>query len=154
MKILVLNGPNINMLGIREPEIYGSRTYDDLKNMMEAYAEKKNVTLEFFQSNHEGDLVDAIQHAYFEKVDGIIFNPAAYTHTSIAIADALKGTGIPTVEVHISDLSKREEFRSISYIRDYVVGSVIGKGFDGYNIAIDLISDHLSKKGMENEGYF
>ena len=144
MKILVLNGPNINMLGIREPEIYGTKTYDDLKNMIYNYAKERGVEIEFFQSNHEGDLVDAIQRAYFEKFDGIVFNPAAYTHTSIAIADALKGTGIPTVEVHISDLSKREDFRKVSFIRDYVISSVIGKGFDGYNIAVDIICKHCS----------
>lgn len=142
MKILVLNGPNINMLGIREPAIYGKSTYEDLKNLVKDYADKKNIEVEFFQSNHEGDLVDAIWRAYFEKIDGIVFNPAAYTHTSIAIADALKGTGIPTVEVHISDLSKREKFRQISYIRDVVISSVTGQGLEGYNTAIDLISDY------------
>ena len=145
MKIMVLNGPNINMLGIREPQIYGEKTYQDLKNLVLGYAEKKNIEVTFFQSNHEGDLVDTIQRAYFEKIDAIIFNPAAYTHTSIAIADALKGTGIPTVEVHISDLSKREDFRKVSFIRDYVISTVTGKGLDGYNIAIDLILQHFGK---------
>lgn len=145
MKILVLNGPNINMLGIREPQIYGKKTYEDLKNLVLDYAEKKNIEVTFFQSNHEGDLVDTIQRAYFEKIDAIIFNPAAYTHTSIAIADALKGTGIPAVEVHISDLSKREDFRKISFIRNYVISTVAGKGLDGYNIAIDLILQHFGK---------
>lgn len=145
MKILVLNGPNINMLGIREPQIYGKKTYQDLKNLVSGYAEKKNIEVTFFQSNHEGDLVDAIQRAYFEKIDAIVFNPAAYTHTSIAIADALKGTGIPAVEVHISDLSKREDFRKVSYIRDYVISTITGKGLDGYNIAIDLILQHFGK---------
>lgn len=142
MKILVLNGPNINMLGIREPQIYGNETYEDLKNLVTDYATNKGVEIEFFQSNHEGDLVDAVQRAYFEKFDGIVFNPAAYTHTSIAIADAVKGTGIPTVEVHISDIKKREDFRQISYIRSCAISSVIGKGLDGYNIAIDLILKH------------
>ncbi|MBR4721149.1 MAG: type II 3-dehydroquinate dehydratase [Clostridia bacterium] len=146
MKILVLNGPNINMLGIREPEIYGRETYEDLKNLVKGYADKKGVEVEFFQSNHEGDLVDAVQRAYFEKFDGIIFNPAAYTHTSIAIADAVKGTGIPTVEVHISDIKKREDFRQVSFIRDCVISSVVGKGLDGYNIAIDLILKHRKDK--------
>ncbi len=145
MKILVLNGPNINMLGIREPHIYGKKTYDDLKNLILDYAKKKNVEVAFFQSNHEGDLIDAIQRAYFDKTDAIVFNPAAYTHTSIAIADALKGTGIPTVEVHISDLSKREDFRKVSFIRDYVISTVSGKGLDGYNDAIDLILRHFGK---------
>ncbi|MBQ7751897.1 MAG: type II 3-dehydroquinate dehydratase [Clostridia bacterium] len=146
MKILVLNGPNINMLGIREPEIYGKDTYDDLKELINSHAQKRGVDVEFFQSNHEGDLVDAIQRAYFEKFDGIVFNPAAYTHTSIAIADAVKGTGIPTVEVHISDIKKREDFRQVSYIRDCAISSVIGKGFDGYNIAIDLILEYRKDK--------
>ena len=146
MKILILNGPNINMLGIREPEIYGRETYDDLKELVKSYADKKGAYVEFFQSNHEGDLVDAVQRAYFEKFDGIVFNPAAYTHTSIAIADAIKGTGIPTVEVHISDIKKREDFRRISYIRDCVIDSVIGRGLDGYNIAIDLILEHGKDK--------
>ncbi|MBQ6907428.1 MAG: 3-dehydroquinate dehydratase, partial [Clostridia bacterium] len=135
-----------NMLGIREPEIYGKDTYDDLKELINSHAQKRGVDVEFFQSNHEGDLVDAIQRAYFEKFDGIVFNPAAYTHTSIAIADAVKGTGIPTVEVHISDIKKREDFRQVSYIRDCAISSVIGKGFDGYNIAIDLILEYRKDK--------
>ena len=128
MKILILNGPNINFLGIREPEIYGRQTYDDLVNMIKKHAVEKNVDVEFFQSNHEGALVDAIQRAYFDKVDAIVFNPAAYTHTSVAIADAVKGVGIPTVEVHISDVSKREAFRQISYIRDVAVKTIVGEG--------------------------
>ncbi|MBR4173512.1 MAG: type II 3-dehydroquinate dehydratase [Clostridia bacterium] len=152
MKILVLNGPNINMLGIREPHIYGKNTYQDLENLVSGYADKKGVVVEFIQSNHEGDLVDAIQRAYFDKTDGIIINPAAYTHTSIAILDALKATGIPTVEVHISDISAREEFRKVSFIRDYVLDSVIGKGLDGYNIAMDIILEHFALKGQKNEG--
>ena len=146
MKILVLNGPNLNMLGIREPQIYGSKTYEDLKTLVTDYAGKNGIDVSFFQSNHEGDLIDAIQKAYFEKVDGIVFNPAAYTHTSIAIADALKGTGTPTVEVHISDLSKREAFRQVSYIRDTVIGTVTGKGLDGYNIAIDMLMAHIKER--------
>ncbi len=137
MKILILNGPNINMLGLREPEIYGKKTYEDLKRLVSKYADSKNVETEFFQSNHEGDLVDAIQRAYFEKTDGIVFNPAAYTHTSVAILDALKSVNIPTVEVHISDLSQREDFRQKSYIRDYCICTVSGKGILGYNLAID-----------------
>ena len=111
MKILVLNGPNINILGIREPEIYGRQSYKDLLKMISGHAEEKGVTVEFYQSNHEGDLVDAIQRAYFDGIDGIVFNPAAYTHTSVAIADAVKGVGIPTAEVHISEVSEREAFR-------------------------------------------
>lgn len=139
MKILILNGPNINFLGIREPEIYGRQTYDDLVNMIKKHAVEKNVDVEFFQSNHEGALVDAIQRAYFDKVDAIVFNPAAYTHTSVAIADAVKGVGIPTVEVHISDVSKREAFRQISYIRDVAVKTIVGEGLEGYNHAIDFL---------------
>ena len=139
MKILILNGPNINFLGIREPEIYGRQTYDDLVNMIKKHAVEKNVDVEFFQSNHEGALVDAIQRAYFDKVDAIVFNPAAYTHTSVAIADAVKGVGIPTVEVHISDVGKREAFRQISYIRDVAVKTIVGEGLEGYNHAIDFL---------------
>ena len=139
MKILVLNGPNINMLGVREPDIYGKETYEDLKNTVNAYADKKNVEVEFYQSNHEGDLVDAIQRAYFEKFDGIVFNPAAYTHTSIAILDALKSVKIPTVEVHISEVEKREGFRQVSYIREIALSTITGKGIAGYNLAIDAL---------------
>lgn len=115
--ILVINGPNMNLLGIRQPEIYGNTDYVDLENMITAEAERLGVTVSFFQSNHEGDLVDAIQQAYFDKVDGILINPGAYTHTSIALLDAVKSVGIPTVEVHISDPDTREEFRHVSYIR-------------------------------------
>ena len=139
MKILILNGPNINFLGIREPEIYGRQTYDDLVNMIKKHAGEKNVDVEFFQSNHEGALVDAIQRAYFDKVDAIVFNPAAYTHTSVAIADAVKGVGIPTVEVHISDVGKREAFRQTSYVRDVAVKTIVGEGLEGYNHAIDFL---------------
>ena len=139
MKILVLNGPNINFLGIREPQIYGSQTYSDLLEKIKAYAAKKCVDVSFFQSNHEGDLVDAIQKAYFDKVDGIVFNPAAYTHTSVAILDALKAVSIPTVEVHISKVEERDSFRQISYIRQVAVKTITGKGFDGYLEAIDAL---------------
>ena len=141
MKILVLNGPNINMLGIREPDIYGNRSYDYLVEMLTKHAAEKGVEISFFQSNHEGALVDAIQQAYFDKIDGIVFNPAAYTHTSVAIADALKAVGIPTVEVHISDVSSREDFRQISYIRDIAVRTIAGKGLDGYKLALDYLTD-------------
>ncbi len=141
MKILILNGPNINMLGIREPEIYGHDTYSDLVNKIKAYAEELGVEVEFYQSNHEGALVDAIQKAYFDKVDGIVFNPAAYTHTSVAIADAVKAVGIPTVEVHISDVSKREDFRQVSYVRATAVKTISGEGFDGYLHAIDALTE-------------
>ena len=139
MKILVLNGPNINMLGIREPDIYGRETYEDLKNTVKAYADSNNIEVEFYQSNHEGDLVDAIQRAYFERFDGIVFNPAAYTHTSVAVLDAVKSVSIPTVEVHISDVSTREDFRQVSYIREAVLCTISGKGIAGYNLAIDAI---------------
>lgn len=145
MKILVLNGPNINMLGIREPEIYGRQTYDDLVNLVTEHAVKQGAQVEFYQSNHEGDLVTAIQKAYFNKIDGIIFNPAAYTHTSIAIADAVKAVGIPTVEVHISDVSSREDFRQISYISNAAVATVSGCGLNGYNKALDILLEQVKK---------
>lgn len=139
MKILVLNGPNLNMLGIREPAIYGSGTYAELQALIRAHAAERQVDVTFFQSNHEGTLVDAIQQAYYDKVDGIIFNPAAYTHTSVALLDALKAVGIPTVEVHISDVSSREEFRQVSFVRAACVATVAGKGFAGYNEAMDIL---------------
>ena len=139
MKFLILNGPNINFLGIREPEIYGRRTYADLLELIRRHGEELGVETEFYQSNHEGDLVDAIQRAYFDRIDGIVFNPAGYTHTSIAIADAVRGCGIPTVEVHISDVTKRESFRQISYVRAACVETVSGQGFEGYNLAMDRL---------------
>ena len=141
MKILVLNGPNINMLGIREPDIYGKESYEYLIEMLKKHADEKGVEISFYQSNHEGALVDAIQQAYFDRVDGIVFNPAAYTHTSVAIADALKAVGIPTVEVHISDVSAREDFRQISYVRDIAVKTISGRGLDGYRLAFDFLTD-------------
>ena len=149
MKILVLNGPNINMLGIREPEIYGSDSYKDLLELIAAHAQDKGVAVEFYQSNHEGSLVDEIQKAYFSGVDGIVFNPAAYTHTSVAIADAVKGVGIPTVEVHISEVSEREDFRQVSYVRAACVKTICGHGFAGYTEAIDYLSRYIGEK---NEG--
>lgn len=139
MKILVLNGPNLNMLGIREPAIYGSGTYEELKALASAHGARLGVEVTFYQSNHEGALVDAIQQAYYDGVDGIVFNPGAYTHTSVALLDALKTVGIPTVEVHISDVSLREEFRQISYIRAACVATVMGKGFAGYTEAMDIL---------------
>ncbi len=138
MKILVLNGPNLNMLGIREPEIYGKETYADLVNKIEAYAKEKNIEVCQRQSNHEGELVDLIGGAY-GVFDGIVINPGAYTHTSIALLDAVKSVGIPTVEVHISDVTKREAFRQISYIREACVKTIMGKGTDGYLLAIDFL---------------
>ena len=141
MKILVINGPNLNMLGIREPDIYGRKTYDDLLSYIKEEAEKLGVAVEFYQSNHEGDLVDKIQSAY-GNTDGIVINPAAYTHTSIAIPDALKAVGIPTVEVHISDISSREAFRRVSYVSPVALKTIAGKGFKGYIIAMhELISN-------------
>ena len=139
MNILVINGPNMNMLGIRQPEIYGRATYEDLKAMISAEAERLGVQVSFFQSNHEGALIDAIQQAYFDKVDGIIINPAAYTHTSVALLDAVKAVGIPTVEVHISDPDSREEFRRVSYIRAACVGTVRGHGLPGYLEALRML---------------
>ena len=144
MKILVINGPNINMLGIREPDIYGKSTYKELCAMILEHCQKKNITTDLFQSNHEGDIVDEIQEAYGEY-DGIVMNPAAYTHTSVAILDALKAVGIPTVEVHISDVSKREDFRQVSYVRQYCELTVCGHGFDGYLEAIDYLFEKYGK---------
>lgn len=142
MNILVINGPNLNMLGIREPDIYGRETYSSLVEKIEAYAASKNVGVKCYQSNHEGDLVDNIQFAY-GAFDGIVINPGAYTHTSIAILDAVKAVGIPTVEVHISDLSTRENFRQISYIRSACFKTICGKGTDGYLEAIDAIIEKV-----------
>lgn len=145
MKILVLNGPNINFLGIREPEIYGSATYNQLVQMVTDHAVTCGVKVEFYQSNHEGDLVDAIQKAYLDKVDGIVFNPAAYTHTSVAILDALKAVKIPTVEVHISKVDEREEFRQISYIRQIAIETITGRGLNGYIDAVNTLIAYLGK---------
>ena len=138
MKITVINGANINFIGIREPDIYGKKTYKDLILMIEEYCKNLGIEVEVYQSNHEGDLVDKIQDCY-KKSDGIVINPGAYTHTSVAIADALKAVSVPTVEVHISDVSKREDFRQISYIRSVCVATVAGKGLDGYLEAIDIL---------------
>ncbi len=138
MKILVINGPNLNMLGIREPAIYGRASYQDLVDLIMDEAGKLNVELEFFQSNHEGAIVDAIQGAY-GRVDGMIINPGAYTHTSVALLDAVKAVGIPTVEVHISDPDTREDFRRISYVRAACIATVKGKGFQGYLEAMRIL---------------
>ena len=143
MKILVINGPNLNMLGIREPEMYGRETYEDLLEKIRRHAEKTGTEVSFYQSNHEGDLVDAIQGAYGIQ-DGIVLNPGAYTHTSVALLDALKAVQIPAVEVHISDVSKREDFRQISYVRQACIASVTGHGLKGYLEAIDLLMRHVS----------
>ncbi len=138
MKLLVLNGPNLNMLGVREPAIYGKETYDDLCRMVKEHAEKRGVEVSLYQSNHEGDLIDRIQMAYGD-VDGIVFNPGGYTHTSVALPDAVKAVGIPTVEVHISDVSSREDFRQISYIRAACIATIAGHGLKGYLEAMDLL---------------
>ena len=138
-KILVINGPNINMLGVREPGIYGDRTYADLLAFIDAAAFKAGLEAECFQSNSEGEIIDKIQQAY-GKFDGIIINPAAYTHTSIAIPDALKAVGIPAVEVHLSDITKREAYRRVSYTSEACFASIAGKGFEGYQEAIRLLS--------------
>ncbi len=140
MNVLVINGPNINMLGIREKNIYGSETYDDLVNLIKKSADEKGVTVDFFQSNSEGDIVTRIQQAY-EKYDGIIINPAAYTHTSVAILDALKAVSIKTVEVHISDVDEREEFRHISYVSLYASKVIKGHGFNGYIEALNYLCE-------------
>lgn len=142
MKILVINGPNINMLGIREPGIYGKQTYQDLLNSLNAWAAEYDIELKHFQSNHEGAIVDEIQSA-FGKFDGIVINPAAYTHTSVAILDALKSVSIPAVEVHISDVDAREPFRQISYAGMACVKTIKGQGIDGYRQAIAFLKETL-----------
>ena len=144
MKILVINGPNLNMLGIREPAIYGAENYDALCSLINAFAEEHGVDVEIFQSNHEGDLVDEIQQAW-GTVDGIVINPAAYTHTSVALLDAVKAVGIPTVEVHISDVSKREDFRQVSYIRQACIATISGHGFRGDTEAMELLIKEAAK---------
>ena len=141
MKICVINGPNINFLGIREPDIYGAETYAGLLEKIKTHCEKNGIEVDLFQSNHEGDLVDKIQDCY-GRIDGIVMNPAAYTHTSVALLDALKAVQIPCVEVHISDVAKRESFRQISYVRDACVKSIIGHGTDGYIEAIDYLCEY------------
>ena len=146
MKILIINGPNLNMLGIREPAHYGRETYAELCERLEIHAKERGIELEIFQSNHEGALVDKIQKAYFEKIDGIVINPAAYTHTSIALRDALSAVSIPTVEIHISAVEKREAFRQISYVRDLCIKTITGHGTDGYLEAVDYLSEHLKKE--------
>ena len=139
MKILVINGPNINMLGVREPEIYGTKTYADLVNYIEDAFARAGAEGEVYQSNHEGDIVDRIQAAYGDA-DGIVINPAAYTHTSVAILDVLKAVGIPTVEVHLTDTDSREEFRARSYVSLAAEKTIKGKGFEGYKEAIEYLA--------------
>lgn len=144
MHILVINGPNINMLGIREPDIYGKSTYTDLCNLIKEKADEMQVTVELFQSNHEGSIVDKIQES-LGKVDGIVMNPAAYTHTSVAILDALKAVQIPTCEVHISDVNSREDFRKISFVGMYAEKTIAGYGFDGYVMAMEYLKEKYEK---------
>ncbi len=145
MKILVLNGPNINMLGIREPNLYGTETYETLVQKIKSYCDEKGIETAFFQSNHEGALVDKIQEA-FGVFDAIVMNPAAYTHTSVALLDALKAVKIPTVEVHISDVSKREDFRQVSFVRAACFKTICGIGTDGYLRAVDAIIELLGEE--------
>ena len=143
MKLLVINGPNLNFLGIREKSVYGTENYDDLLRMIQEKAEAEGCQIEVFQSNHEGAIIDRIQDAYFDGTDAIVINPAAYTHTSIAIPDAIKAVGIPAVEVHLSDISKREAYRQISYVSDVAVKTIYGKGFEGYKEAIEYLEKSL-----------
>lgn len=142
MNILVINGPNLNMLGIREPAVYGSGSYAALCQKIRAYCEEKGIAVDFYQSNHEGALVDRIQAAYSDGTQGIVINPGAYTHTSVALLDAVKSVCIPTVEVHISRVEEREAFRQVSYIRAACMATISGKGFDGYLEAIDILTEN------------
>ncbi len=144
MRIMVINGPNINLLGIREQEVYGHQTYCEMINIITKERGEEN-TIDFFQANGEGELVDEIQRVYFEGYDGIVINPAAYTHTSIAIADALKAVSIPTIEVHLSDIDNREQYRRISFVAEASIARVCGKGIQGYIEAIDILLDYLEK---------
>ena len=141
MKIMVINGPNINMIGIREPDIYGKQTFSDLLALLDRTAQEEGLDIQQFQSNHEGAIVDKIQACY-GVMDAIVINPAAYTHTSIALLDAVKSVSIPTVEVHISKVEEREAFRQVSYIRAACIGTVSGQGTDGYLQAIALLEEH------------
>ncbi len=145
MNLVIINGSNLNMLGIREPDKYGAATYEDLLNKIGTYCTERDIAYDFYQSNHEGDLVDRIQKAYWDKVDGIVINPGAYTHTSIALLDAIKSVSIPTVEVHISDVYQREEFRHKSYIREACCLTIMGQGADGYLQAIDYLVKNIGE---------
>ena len=145
MKIKVINGPNLNMLGIREPDHYGREGYGELCTKIQIYCEEKGAAAKFYQSNHEGDLVDEIHRSFFDGTDGIVINPGAYTHTSIALLDAVKAVSIPTVEVHISKLEEREAFRQISYIREACCATITGHGVAGYTEAVDLLVERLKK---------
>jgi len=145
MKLYVINGPNLNMLGIREPGQYGKTGYEELVRTIERYCRERNIECELFQSNHEGDLVDKIQEAYYKGADGIVINPGAYTHTSIALLDAAKATSLPLVEVHISKVEEREDFRQVSYIRAAAVKTITGHGTLGYTEAIDFLASYIGE---------
>ena len=146
MKLYIINGPNLNMLGIREPDKYGKTSYDSLIEMIREHCEKLGVTPVFYQSNHEGCLVDKIQEAYFEGASGIVINPGAYTHTSIALLDAVSATRLPCVEIHISKVEEREDFRQVSYIRSACIKTITGHGVNGYIEAVDFLLDYLKNK--------
>ena len=146
MKLLVINGPNINMLGIREPDIYGKEDYEALVDIIEETCEEEDIDVDIFQSNHEGEIIDSIQEAYDDEVDGIVINPAGYTHTSIAIMDALKAVAIPAVEVHISDVRSREDFRQISYAGKACIKTISGMGIKGYREAILFLKNYLDQQ--------
>lgn len=150
MKFLILNGPNLNLLGIREPDVYGRETYQDLEKLVADTCRQENIAFRCFQSNHEGDLVDQIQQALGD-CDGIVINPAAYTHTSVALLDAVKAVSLPTVEVHISDVASREDFRQISYIRAACIATISGEGLSGYAHAIRLLKTHLLSNNLPEE---
>ncbi len=145
MKLYILNGPNLNMLGIREPDHYGSENYESLCKKIKTHAASLGIEAVLYQSNHEGDLVDKIQEAYFEKADGIVINPGAYTHTSIALLDAVKSVSLPTVEVHISKVEEREDFRQVSYIRTAAVKTITGRGTEGYLEGMDYLFSLLTE---------
>ncbi len=146
MKLYIINGPNLNMLGVREPDIYGRCGYDELVDTVRGHCEARGLECVFFQSNHEGELVDKIQEAYYSGASGIVINPGAYTHTSIALLDAVKATGLPTVEVHISKLEEREDFRQVSYIRAACVKTISGHGLAGYTEAVDHLAENYGTK--------
>ncbi len=145
MRFLVINGPNLNLLGIREPEVYGKKSYNDLVRFIEDAAEGMGAEVRCYQSNHEGDIVDAIQNVLDDPFDGLVINPGGYTHTSVAIPDAIKAVSIPAVEVHISDVEARESYRRISYVRDACIGTVAGRGFEGYREAMRMLKERLEK---------
>ena len=145
MKLYIINGPNLNMLGIREPNQYGKTSYEELVRTIERYCKEKDIECDIFQSNHEGDLVDKIQEAYYRGIDGLVINPGAYTHTSIAILDAAKAVSLPLVEVHISKVEEREDFRQVSYIRQAAIKTITGHGIAGYTEAIDFLASYIGE---------